>query len=111
MKMKREGWLGEAEVMDSELKGWRKAHPEARIDEMVAQVTWRRRRLMGQLVEELVGEGQVEEPEPSYCPECGGVLEFRGKNKRCISHYEGETELERAYYYCPRCQRGLFPPG
>jgi hypothetical protein len=23
----------------------------------------------------------------------------------------GEVEVERAYYYCETCKRGIFPPG
>jgi len=104
-------WIDEAGDMREELRVWRKAHPKATLDEIVAQVTWRRRRLMGHLVEELVEEGQEENAEERCCPECGGILEYRGQNKRWVSHFEGETELNRDYYYCPKCKRGFFPPG
>jgi hypothetical protein len=50
-------------------------------------------------------------PEGQVCPGCGGQMVYKGEPERQIEHYlEGETELRRAYYYCPLCERGLFPP-
>ena len=104
-------WLEDAGAVREELLEWRRAHPRATIDEIVTQVTRRRRQLMGQLVGEIIGETQIEEREMRYCPECRETMEYHGKTKRCISHYEGDTDIERDYYYCPHCKEGLSPPG
>jgi hypothetical protein len=95
-----------------ELNEWRAKHPEASFDEIVAQVTPRRRELVGELVGQLAlkhGTGEV--VEGKVCAGCGEQMEYKGEPKREVLHLEGETELERTYYYCDRCERGLFPPG
>ena len=102
-------WAGE---MYAELRAWRRQHPEASFDEIAGQVTPRRRALMGQLLGQLAiqhGDGEV--IEGLSCPECGQEMRYKGKPKRGIEHLEGETKLERAYYYCAQCEAGLSPPG
>ena len=100
------------EQMWSEMYEWRAAHPEASFDEIAAQVTPRRRMLMGQFLAQLAaqhGDGTV--IEGLSCPECGQAMSYKGKPKREVEHLEGELELVRAYYYCAHCESGLFPPG
>ena len=101
------------EAMYDELWAWREAHPEATFDEIAAQVTPRRRAVMAEVLEALArqrGSGQV--PEGQTCAKCGGAMAYKGEPRREIEHYlEGETALNRAYYYCPKCKSGLFPPG
>jgi hypothetical protein len=101
------------EQMYEELWVWREQHPEASFDEIAAQVTPRRRAVMAKLLKALAGQhGRGQVAEGRLCPECGGAMKYKGEAERQIEHYlEGETELSRAYYYCPQCERGLFPPG
>ena len=105
-------WQAQAEEMYEELYEWRERHPEASFDEIAAQVTPRRRMLMGQFLAQLAaqhGDGTV--IEGLSCPECGQAMSYKGKPKREVEHLEGELELARAYYYCAHCDSGLFPPG
>ncbi|HXV97229.1 MAG TPA: hypothetical protein VEC93_02320 [Anaerolineae bacterium] len=99
--------------MYEELWQWREEHPEATFDEIASQVTPRRRAVMAEVLQALArqhGSGQV--PEGQMCPDCEGVMRYKGEPKRGVEHYlEGETALKRAYYYCPACGSGLFPPG
>jgi hypothetical protein len=98
--------------MYAELRQWRANHPEASFDEIAAQVTPRRRGLMGQLLAQLAGQnGDGEVVEGLNCSECGQVMSYKGRPKRDVLHKEGATELKRAYYYCAQCETGLFPPG
>jgi hypothetical protein len=99
--------------MVDELQGWRAQHADASFDEIAAQVTPRRRTLVGELLEALARQaGSGMEPEGVACEGCGQAMEYKGEPERQIEHYlEGETELKRAYYYCPTCKAGLFPPG
>jgi len=105
--------IEEMRLIHQELYAWREAHPEASFDEIAAQVTPRRRALMGLWLEQLAtqpGSGVV--AEGKVCEHCGQPMTYKGEPRRQVQHYlEGETELERAYYYCDRCQSGLFPPG
>lgn len=99
--------------MYDELWQWREGHPEASFDEIAAQVTPRRRAVVAEMLKGLAGQhGLGQAVEGQVCPGCGGAMEYKGDPKREIEHYlEGETELRRAYYYCPQCESGLFPPG
>lgn len=99
------------EQMWDELYEWREKHPEASFDEIAAQVSPRRRALIGQLLAQLAsqhGDGTV--IQGVRCPECGQAMSYKGKPSREIEHLEGESQLARAYYYCAHCDSGLFPP-
>ena len=103
-------FMAKADAMYEEMRAWREQHPEASFDEIAAQVTPRRRNLMGGLLEQLAmqaGDGRYAE---AKCPKCGMRMEASGQRKRAVVHAEGEAELERAYHHCPECGSGLFPP-
>ena len=104
-------WAAGTKRLRNELLAWRKAHPEATLDEIVAQITSRRRELMGQLVEELATMELEEADAQERCPVCGQAAQYRGCQIRQVIHFEGDSTLSRRYYYCPRCERGFFPPG
>jgi hypothetical protein len=108
----RQQLLAQFEGMYEELYEWREAHPEASFDEIANQVTPHRRALIGELLERLArqhGGGQV--VEGMACEVCGEAMEYKGEPKRDVEHLEGESHLKRAYYYCARCEGGIFPPG
>jgi hypothetical protein len=100
-----------AREMYAELYDWRAEHPEASLDEIAAQVTSRRRQLIGQWIAQLAcqdGNGAV--PEEMMCPECGQPMVYKGDVACTKIHLEGEIALKRAYYFCPECQQKVFPP-
>lgn len=112
MKKEREAFLASAGELYDEVSEWRRQHPAASLDEIVAQVRPRRQGLMGGLVSELAlqgGSGAV--AEGCRCGECGEEMRYKGGLKRTVVHGEGESRLRRAHYYCARCQSGFFPPG
>jgi hypothetical protein len=112
MNKKREDFLAAAGRMYDELMAWRQAHGEASIDEIIGQVTPQRRGLMGGLVAQLaLAHGDGAEAEGKVCEQCGERMEHKGQNEREALHGEGASKLKRTYYYCPRCQSGVFPPG
>jgi len=97
--------------LHEELREWRAAHPDATLDEIAAQVTPRRRQLMGALLVELaVQEGNGYAIEGLCCEQCGESLVYKGTPEREVLLLEGEAALARAYYHCPHCEAGLFPP-
>lgn len=98
--------------MYTELDAWYEQHPGASLDEIMDQITPRRRALMGHVASRLVmGREDGEGSQAPVCTECGEYMEYHGRQERGISHLEGDLKLQRRYYHCPRCQRGLFPPG
>ena len=108
----RAEFMKAASEMYEELRQWRGQHLEASIDEIAEQITPKRRELMGHLMVQLAGQhGDGEVIEGLSCPECGEAMSYKGKPRRDVIHKEGEEALVRSYYYCARCQAGLFPPG
>lgn len=105
-------FLKVAVQMYDELRAWRAKHPQASFDEIAAQVTPRRQELRGQLLAQLACQhGNGVSLDGQRCLQCGQSMVYKGQPSRGVVHLEGETELARAYYYCPTCQQGLFPPG
>ena len=45
------------------------------------------------------------------CSACGKEMHYKGQKRRYIRTRTGEVQLERAYYHCPSCGQGFFPPG
>jgi hypothetical protein len=102
------------------------AEAEAAIDELLDQVEGGEptlaeledivlglRKQLGQRMGEIVVEGQeatrsVQRPR---CPDCGEAMRYKGMKRVTTESRLGALRLERAYYYCDRCQSGLFPPG
>lgn len=112
MEEERAAFLAAAGELYDEVQTWRRSHPEASFDEIVAQVRPKRRALMGELLSLLAlqaGSGTV--AAGCRCGQCGEVMRYKGQLKRTAVHGEGESVLKRAHYYCPHCQRGVFPPG
>jgi hypothetical protein len=46
-----------------------------------------------------------------HCPGCGQQMRYKGEKHRYLRTRSGDIDIERAYYYCPVCRAGLFPPG
>jgi hypothetical protein len=71
---------------------------------------------VGAKVEEQVSQCLVEEgrtavvPGPK-CAACRAEMHNKGQKKRNVQTRSGTMHLERAYYYCEHCRRGVFPPG
>ena len=109
---KREAFETEALGLYDQLAAWRREHPQATFDELAAHVQVERKKLMGQILEELaVQEIEKEQWQEQICPECGGKLENKGMREKRVVHSEGEARLERPYYYCKPCGRGFSPLG
>ena len=66
-------------------------------------------RMMQRFTEGLV-KAEAGQEESRDCPECGREMRYKGRKKRDLVAETGEVKLERAYYYCPSCRKGFFPP-
>lgn len=111
---RREAFLALAGEMYEELEAWYDGHAEASFEEIEALAREKRRDLMGEGLAILVnGRDSGYAPEGQRCPECGGMMAYKGEGfGKTIHGLEGETRLERAYYVCPKCAgETLFPPG
>jgi hypothetical protein len=45
------------------------------------------------------------------CPQCGKPMRPKDTKHKTIVTRVGELKLARRHFYCPACERGLFPPG
>ncbi len=103
-------FLRAAEAMYERLQAWREQNLDASFDEIAEQVTPQRRELMGVLLKQLAEKADEQVYAP-HCESCGQEMVYKGRPGRGVVHSEGESGLERAYYHCPDCESGLFPPG
>jgi uncharacterized protein with PIN domain len=112
-------------ALDSkDLKARMMAEAEAAIDQLLAEgsrqdelvlsdIERLARRAGNRIVEQLTVEMVKEEgprEEDRICPDCGRKMRYKGQKKRDLVTETGELHLERAYYYCPSCRKGVFPP-
>lgn len=108
----REAFLEEAGELWDRFNEWLDAHPEATFDEMEEELGRQRRAVLGGFLELSLKRGDlgamVEAP---LCKECGQPMEFKGYPDKSIHGLEVDARLPRAYYVCPSCKAGLFPPG
>jgi uncharacterized protein with PIN domain len=110
---------------ESELKARMMAAAEAAIDELLAEAE-KKDALMLSDIERLVrtaGEAvmteftakmvdaEAQQEASAICPECGEKMRYKGQKGRDLITETGEVRFERAYYYCPACRQGIFPPG
>lgn len=71
----------------------------------------------GRRIEQCIAERMVAEAAKAQgqvrvdCPECGGKLRYKGQKGRWVATTSGEVKVERGYFYCEACGRGVFPPG
>ena len=110
----------------AEIKTELLAKYEAMVDEMLSRgetkagltltdiedMALRTRAEVGEQVTAALLETQGEPGVPGpRCPSCGQEMRYKGRKHRYLRTRSGDVELKRAYYYCPTCRRGHFPPG
>ena len=112
-EQRKAAFLKLATEMYEELEDWYDGHPAASFGELEHEARSLRRTFMGHgLAVVINGRDTGFQLEAPPCPQCGQALEFVGYRPWRVSGLEGETELERAYYVCSRCEgQTLFPPG
>lgn len=91
---------------------WQAEHTDATWDELETEVLELRQRFGAQLARVLAQQRAEMQPVPGpHCPECGEEMHYKGQKERQVVSMLGEIPLERGYYYCSACKRGVFPPG
>lgn len=117
MKRTREQMKAElmvqAEQAIEQLMGWSSDTPQptlAQIEEVVLK-------LQGQMSEQMAQTVLAEQeastqnvPGPP-CPTCGCEMRYKGDKAHPVESRIGTIQVQRPYYYCSYCHKGLFPPG
>jgi hypothetical protein len=108
----RAEFLDRAGQLWDELNAWYQTHPQATFKELEFQLRPLRRKLMGQTLALVLSQGDLgARPEAPRCEKCGQPMGFKGYPGKTVHGLEGDSRLHRAYYHCPACEVGLFPPG
>lgn len=108
----REEFLRRTEELWDEFNAWYQGHPEATFDEMEGELGKQRRAILGNFLELGLRQGDLgARPEAPSCDKCGKPMVFKGYPKKEIHGLEADAKIPRAYYVCPTCGVGLFPPG
>ncbi len=65
---------------------------------------------VSQEVQKRLSQQQTRTPRPKqqHCT-CGQVARYKGQQPRTLVTVHGPLTLERAYYYCPQCQKSFAP--
>jgi hypothetical protein len=101
----------EARALWEQMDRWMDEHPDATLKEMEQHLRPLRRELGAKLFAlQLLKRGAGVQDKPVLCSKCDRPMEYKGILEKPVVGIELEGELPRAYYHCPRCGEGLFPP-
>jgi hypothetical protein len=90
---------------------WYRANPEATFDEMDKELGRQRRTVLGQMLELRLRQDDLgATPEAPLCDRCGKRMVFKGYPTKRVQGLDVEAEISRAYFHCPTCKVGSFPP-
>ena len=108
----RDEFLRRSEKLWDEFNAWYQDHPEATFDEMEAELGKQRRAILGSFLELSLRQGDLGATvEAPSCRQCGEPMVFKGYPQKEVHGLEADAKRPRAYYVCPTCGVGLFPPG
>jgi uncharacterized protein with PIN domain len=112
---------------EDKLRAQMKAEMEAVIEQMLARkkpaeditlteieglVMEARQEIEKRLTQILVEASTEQQAVPGpTCPECGKEMHYKGLREKRVITQTGEVTINRPYYYCQACNRGIFPPG
>jgi hypothetical protein len=102
----------EAARLIEESLAWNDQAEAPTLTEIEEQVLKFRKALGERLAQALVEAQPSVEPVLVRCPECGRPMhQKRRRQWRRVESRVGPVPLQRAYYYCEHCRKGIFPPG
>ena len=102
----------EAARLIEEVLAWNDQADAPTLTEIEDQVLKFRKALGERLAQALVEAQPTVEPVLVGCPQCGRPMhQKRRRQRRRVESRVGPVPLERAYYYCEHCRKGVFPPG
>ncbi len=104
--------MAKAEKLIDEYLAWEERHTQPALTE-IEDIALKLRKELGEEIAQMALEnhrGRKPVPGPK-CPECGQEMHFKGEKGAQVESRVGELVLERGYYYCSACKKGIFPPG
>jgi len=105
LNQKAETWI--AEILD-----WYEANETPNMSQIETHVLDIREKMSRETAQILIqAQEAVHPPTAPLCPECQQPMRYKGRKGKSVDGLIGEVGIKRAYYYCPDCQKGLFPLG
>jgi uncharacterized protein with PIN domain len=102
----------EAEAAIEKVLAWQDETPTPNMRQIEDQILQVREQFGQDLAETIL---QVQDAtqlvEAPACPECGQRMQYKDQKSTEAETRIGIIRMNRAYYYCSYCRRGLFPPG
>ena len=109
---KRARLLGKAAQAIEAYLEWEEKNPEPDLTQ-IEEIALKLRKEFGQEIAQVAIEGQamrVLVPGPK-CSKCGEEMHYKGQKRTKVESRTGNLDVERGYYYCPKCRERIFPPG
>lgn len=101
-----------AETTIDKLLAWNEESEQPNLTQIEEIVLELRQQLSQTMTEAVLDSQEAVRPVPGpCCNSCHQEMRYKGMYPKTVSSWVGEIKLDRAYFYCDRCQRGLFPPG
>lgn len=109
---KKAALMERVEALVEQMLDWEEATPQPNLTQIEDQALNLRQRFGQALTEQVIAAQENGEPvQLPRCAQCGKTMRPKGAKRKTVLSRVGELELERSHFYCPRCERGLFPPG
>ena len=101
-----------AEEMIQQFLDWEEQAVEPDLTAIEDVVLKLRQDLGERMAEVAISDQAATQPaEGRRCPQCGEPMRYKGQKALDVESRVGQLAVARGYYYCARCQGGLFPPG
>lgn len=101
-----------AEELIEQMLEWDESNERPNLTQIEDAVLALRQRFGQELVSVVVAGQEARQPvQAPLCPTCGEPMRDKGRKGKALESRLGELELMRGYYYCSRCESGVFPPG
>ena len=108
----REEFTDRATELWDDFNAWYREHPGATFDEIEKELGQQRRGFLGEFLELTLRQGDLgATAEAPDCRKCGKPMELKGYVPKTVHGLDVDAKIPRAYYYCPTCKVGIFPPG
>jgi uncharacterized protein with PIN domain len=104
--------LSNAESLIDEILDWDDRTEAPTLRDIEREVLKLRKQFGQSMTGAVIERQEQRRPVPGpRCPECGAAMQYKDMKETRVEGQVGDLEIERGYYYCAGCRRGLFPPG
>lgn len=108
----KEKMLADAERLIEQMLDWTEQTERPNLTQIETIVLELRRQFGKTLAENAIAAQATVQPVAAPpCPQCGQPMQSKGAKAKTAVAQVGDLQFERTHYYCPHCERGLFPPG